>query len=1371
MSAKPINVTGYPPTIFGTANVGNTLVCNKGTWSGTWEGAPTISYAYQWQGNNVSIPDATGSSYLITASDAGRTLRCRVIATLKLLIGTSGTDTASTENTAVVTSPPVNTLLPSLSGTVAIGSTLLADKGNWSGTTPLTPTYQWWRGSTPISGETSTQYLISVVDSSKTLRCVVKVTNSVGSLSLTTASTVVVTSPPVNTTLPSISGAIAIDGVISVSTGTWTGWPIPTFTYEWKDSLGAVIGATSAYAIKSTNSGHYFYCKVTASNGTSSFATTANTIPVPPIAVRATSAPGYVASNPPTISGVAIEGSVLCVSAGGWTGYPAPTFTYQWASNGADITGAVGSTYTIKSTDISHGIRCTVTALNSSGSSAVTSTPTLSVVAATSTLLAPASSTNPVISGTSAVGSPLSVERGVWAGNPTPTFAYQWLRNSVEIQGEGAQIYRPTAADSNNSISCKVVATGYGAPVTKLSNSISILPVVVVPIAPTYSSSPTLSAGPYTLGSVISVSPGVWQGTPTPAISYSWTNANSVVLGTAASYKITLNELAQRLSCKVTATSGASSAYFTVTASSLVALAPTPSDAPPACSKSPTITGYAVVGAILSVSNGAWSGYPAPNLYYQWRREMGDIPNQTKSTYLVSSADYGKTLSCLVTGKNTSNMAGLSKISDNSSSVTAAPLNTTIPTITQSGATLTLTNEAAYWSNSPASFAYLWVCGNSAVPNSNSKAYTVVNTQQGLPFACVVTATNNSGSASVVVTFNTVVLAPPVADTSKPPIIKTSNPNYDAADPKWCVGDTLTTSTGTWTGSQVTYTYQWKANGSAISGETKSTHVVTPNDYANGGLSVTVGASNPGNTGGTASSGATVSIVYVPVNSVPPTLSKTVNVKRGDTITCDHKTWSGVPLTYTYQWKRAGFDITSATAADYTVVTEDVGSTLSCGVKAKRGSETSSEVCSESTKAIYAAPWVITAPALSDTNLGNPTLRRVLTASPGVWGGLPLPKLDYQWFRKYGTEASTPVSSSLSYIPVYGDGAGTTGGACTYSFKVTATNTIGETLNATVKATGATGALQFAPVNSGAPQITSTDKGKVGAVLSANISGSWSESPTAISATRTWYSVAPGASPAILQTYEYIFPISPTPLTPADTAGLSLTLTTAHIGKTIYCELTRKNGIGTPSIYTAYFNSPITAVTSCSELPVVSGMTDFGGTEYPVVGSVLTCSSGKWNNISPLSYKWAYSSDKITWADAAISTARIRVIFGYANMYLRCTVTTEDGSTANSNITKLCYAGPEAIGAKPTITAIPATTYAIGGTITASANNITWNAFPFSAVTKEFVRDDGKVFPLTPTLTHTVTAEDSKFSFYYREWCKNIVGYSEIRSLDSAKVA
>lgn len=64
------------PVVSGTEEVGETLTCTNGTFTG----AETITYSYQWFANGVAVPEATESTYELKESDKNKIFMCRVMA-------------------------------------------------------------------------------------------------------------------------------------------------------------------------------------------------------------------------------------------------------------------------------------------------------------------------------------------------------------------------------------------------------------------------------------------------------------------------------------------------------------------------------------------------------------------------------------------------------------------------------------------------------------------------------------------------------------------------------------------------------------------------------------------------------------------------------------------------------------------------------------------------------------------------------------------------------------------------------------------------------------------------------------------------------------------------------------------------------------------------------------------------------------------------------------------------------------------------------------------------------------------------------------------------------------------------------------------
>jgi hypothetical protein len=191
------------------------------------------------------------------------------------------TFTSKTRNGGGGGAPPLNTVAPVISGSSAIGSTLSSTTGTWTGTPTITYSYQWKRAGVDIVGETNSTYVLVVADYNVAITCVVTATNAFGSASATSNSITGTGVAPVNTVVPVISGTPTVGQTLSSTTGTWTGNPAPTYTYQWKRNGSNIVSATSStYTLVQADATFAITCAVTGTNVAGAAEATSNSLTV-----------------------------------------------------------------------------------------------------------------------------------------------------------------------------------------------------------------------------------------------------------------------------------------------------------------------------------------------------------------------------------------------------------------------------------------------------------------------------------------------------------------------------------------------------------------------------------------------------------------------------------------------------------------------------------------------------------------------------------------------------------------------------------------------------------------------------------------------------------------------------------------------------------------------------------------------------------------------------------------------------------------------------------------------------------------------------------------------------------------------------------
>ncbi|MHA7219822.1 carboxypeptidase regulatory-like domain-containing protein, partial [Arthrobacter sp. MDT1-48-3] len=156
---------------------------------------------------------------------------------------------------------------------------------------------------------------------------------------------------------------------------------------------------------------------------------------------------------------------------------------------------------------------------------------------------------------------------------------------------------------------------------------------------------PTISGTPQ-VGRTLTAAAGAWAPTPT-ALRFQWFRSGTAITGaTKNTYALVAADLDKTITVKVT---GSRTGYRTTTKASV---ATAPVKAGTLTAGTPVITGTTTVGSILTANPGVWGPSPV-TLEYTWYRSGALIPGATATSYKLTTADAGKTITVSVTGKKT----------------------------------------------------------------------------------------------------------------------------------------------------------------------------------------------------------------------------------------------------------------------------------------------------------------------------------------------------------------------------------------------------------------------------------------------------------------------------------------------------------------------------------------------------------------------------------------------------------------------------------------------------------------------------------------------------------------------------------------------
>ena len=419
---------------------------------------------------------------------------------------------------------------------------------------------------------------------------------------------------------------------------------------------------------------------------------------------------------------------------------------------------------------------------------------------------------------------------------------------------------------------------------------------------------------------------------------------------------------------------------------------------------------------------------------YQWFATSDfatlEFHGETSSTYTLAPAAEGLAIQVKVSFTDDRGHSETLTSAATEAVIAAAPNSepTGLPTISgtpQVGETLTadtspiddedgLTNVA---------YRYQWIANDTEIEDASDSTYTPSPSDVGKTIKVKVSFTDDSGNEESVTSAATgeVEAKPNTPPTGEPAISGTPQ-----------VGETLTADTSSIADedglTNVSYSYQWLAGGSAISGATGSSYTLTYSEQGKT-IQVQVTFTDDADNEETLTSVATVAVAAAPNREVTgqPTISGTPQV--GQELTTDTSAVSDADGTQTsvfnYQWLADDAAIEGATSSSYTLADEQEGRAIKVTVSFTDDRGNAESLTSEPTGAV--APRPNTAAA------GAPSIQGVLQDGHRITAdtvgivdadGLDDATFAYQWMRVDDRVSSDITGQTASSYALTSDDVG-----------------------------------------------------------------------------------------------------------------------------------------------------------------------------------------------------------------------------------------------------------------------------------------------------------------------------------------------------------